>query len=202
MNRWTNTLKRTNYSAHCNLLSEQSKIFNNECFIIRYEKYKKVSRLQSKHSSSYFRPIQSIYSVSHETLLKKLQRPNFDEIAIKMIKNFLTERYQMIKVSTCSSDWIKLYQGVPHGTVFVPFFATSMLMTCNSLPWKVVIFFKMLMILWSLVHITILRKLAIVYRNNRKPCHLFWESPVNNQCEQNRFYLFLWTIQKRFCQNS
>ena len=34
-----------------------------------------------------------------------------------MIKGFLTERYQMVKLSTCSSDWIQLYQRVPQGTV-------------------------------------------------------------------------------------
>ena len=59
-------------------------------------------------------------SVSHEILLNKLHYLNFDEKAIKMIKSFLTGRYQMVKLSTCSSDWIQLYQGVPQGTVLGP----------------------------------------------------------------------------------
>ena len=59
-------------------------------------------------------------SMSHEILLEKLHHLNFDEKAIKMIKSFLTGRYQMVKLSTCSSDWIQLYQGVPQGTVLGP----------------------------------------------------------------------------------
>ena len=59
-------------------------------------------------------------SMSHEILLEKLHYLNFDEKAIKMIKSFLTGRYQMVKLSTCSSDWIQLYQGVPQGTVLGP----------------------------------------------------------------------------------
>ena len=59
-------------------------------------------------------------SMSHEILLEKLHYLNFDEKAIEMIKSFLTGRYQMVKLSTCSSDWIQLYQGVPQGTVLGP----------------------------------------------------------------------------------
>ena len=59
-------------------------------------------------------------SMSHEILLKKLHHLNFDEKSIKLIKSFLTERCQMVKLSTCNSDWIKLYQSVPQGTVLGP----------------------------------------------------------------------------------
>ena len=59
-------------------------------------------------------------SMSHEILLEKLHHLNSDEKAFKMIKGFLTGRYQMVKLSTCSSDWIQLYQGVPQGTVLGP----------------------------------------------------------------------------------
>ena len=59
-------------------------------------------------------------SMSHEILLEKLHHLNFDEKAIKMIKSFLTDRCQMVKLSTCNSDWIQLYQGVPQGTVLGP----------------------------------------------------------------------------------
>ena len=45
-------------------------------------------------------------SMPHEILLEKLHYLIFDEKAIKKIKSFLSARYQMIKLSTCSSDWI------------------------------------------------------------------------------------------------
>ena len=37
-----------------------------------------------------------------------------------MIKSFLTERCQMVKLSTCNSDWIQLYQGVSQRTLLGP----------------------------------------------------------------------------------
>ena len=58
--------------------------------------------------------------MTHEILLEKLHHLNFDEKAIKMIKSFLTGRYQIVRLSTCSSDWIQLYKGVPQGTVLGP----------------------------------------------------------------------------------
>ena len=37
-----------------------------------------------------------------------------------MIRSFLSERYQKVTLPNCHSDWIKLYQGVPQGTVLGP----------------------------------------------------------------------------------
>ena len=58
--------------------------------------------------------------MSYETLLENLHHLIFDEKAIKLIKSFLTERCQMVKLSTCNSNWIQLYLGVPQGTVLGP----------------------------------------------------------------------------------
>ena len=78
-------------------------------------------------------------SMSHENLLEKLHHPNFVGKTIIMIKSFLTERYQIIKLSTCSSDWMQLYQGVTLRQFSDNFSPTSMLMTCNNLSWKVLL---------------------------------------------------------------
>ena len=37
-----------------------------------------------------------------------------------MIKSYLNERIQKVTLSTCQSDWIQLYQGVPQGTILGP----------------------------------------------------------------------------------
>ena len=58
-------------------------------------------------------------SISHRILFEKLEL-NFDSNALSMMKSYLTERYQKVTLPNCSSDWIKLYQGVPQGTVFGP----------------------------------------------------------------------------------
>ena len=59
-------------------------------------------------------------SISHEIVLNKLKQYNFDLITISMIRSFLSERYQKVTLPNCHSDWIKLYQGVPQGTVLGP----------------------------------------------------------------------------------
>ena len=56
-------------------------------------------------------------SISHEILLNKLKQYNFDLMSISMIRSFLSERYQKVTLPNCHSDWVKLYQGVPRGTV-------------------------------------------------------------------------------------
>ena len=56
-------------------------------------------------------------SISHEILLNKLKQYNFDPMSISMIRSFRSERYQKVTLPNCHSDWIKLYQGVPQGTV-------------------------------------------------------------------------------------
>ena len=59
-------------------------------------------------------------STSHVILLKKLSELNFTDEAISMIKSYLNERIQKVTLSTCESDWIQLYQGVPQGTILGP----------------------------------------------------------------------------------
>ena len=45
---------------------------------------------------------------------------NFDNHAVSMIESFLKHRNQKVMLTTCKSDWIQLYQGVPQGTVLGP----------------------------------------------------------------------------------
>ena len=59
-------------------------------------------------------------SISHGILFEKLEELNFGSNALSMMKSYLTERYQKVTLPNCSSDWIKLYQGVPQGTVLGP----------------------------------------------------------------------------------
>ena len=41
-------------------------------------------------------------------------------MSISMIRSFLSERYQKVTLLNCHSDWMKLYQGVPQGTILGP----------------------------------------------------------------------------------
>ena len=59
-------------------------------------------------------------SISHEILLQKQEKLNFDSNSIPMIRSFLTCRTQKVCLENVCSDWINLYQGVPQGTILGP----------------------------------------------------------------------------------
>ena len=59
-------------------------------------------------------------SLSHEILLKKLNSLNFSASAIETIGSFLSNWLQQVPLNGIVSDWIKLKQGVPQGTVLGP----------------------------------------------------------------------------------
>ena len=60
-------------------------------------------------------------SMCHEIRIEKLKCMNFGDKAISMIAKYLQNRIQKVILPSCSSDWIKLYHGVPQGTILGPF---------------------------------------------------------------------------------
>ena len=59
-------------------------------------------------------------SINHKTLRTKLNDLNFDISAINLIYDFISERQQCTNINDVKSEWIKLYQGVPQGTILGP----------------------------------------------------------------------------------
>ena len=59
-------------------------------------------------------------SIQHNILYQKLENIGIEQNAIELIKSFLTDRQQRVKVNNVYSDWIDLSQGVPQGTVLGP----------------------------------------------------------------------------------
>ena len=59
-------------------------------------------------------------SISHGILLEKLELLGFNQIAISLIKSYLSNRTQKVVLQNTSSDGIDLYQGVPQGTILGP----------------------------------------------------------------------------------
>ena len=59
-------------------------------------------------------------TINHELLLAKLHAYGFETQALKMIRNYLTNRWYKTKINTSFSTWKKLLSGVPQGSVLGP----------------------------------------------------------------------------------
>ena len=61
----------------------------------------------------------AVDTINHELLLAKLHAYGFEKTALKLIKGYLTERWQQMKVDKEFSSWKKLLQGFCFGTYFI-----------------------------------------------------------------------------------
>ena len=59
-------------------------------------------------------------TLNHELLIAKLGAYGFDENALAIILNYLSERWQRTKINTSFSTWLELLLGVPQGSVLGP----------------------------------------------------------------------------------
>ena len=59
-------------------------------------------------------------SMCHEILIEKLKCMNSGDKAVSMIKTYLQNQIQKVILPSCSSVWMKLYQGVQQGTTMGP----------------------------------------------------------------------------------
>ena len=62
----------------------------------------------------------AFYAINHDLLIAKLGAYGFDTASLKLIRSYLTNRFQRTKVNTSFSSWSKLFLGVPKGSVMVP----------------------------------------------------------------------------------
>ena len=58
--------------------------------------------------------------INHNILLQKLARFGLQNILMKWIASFLTERTQQVKLCNTQSDWNYIHGGVPQGTTLGP----------------------------------------------------------------------------------
>ena len=59
-------------------------------------------------------------TINHELLIAKLGAYGFEESALTIILNYLSDQWERTKINTSFSTWIELLKGVPQGSVCGP----------------------------------------------------------------------------------
>ena len=59
-------------------------------------------------------------TLNHNLLIAKLHAYGFSKEALKLIKSYLTNRWQRTKINRSYSSWTELLQGVPQGSIIGP----------------------------------------------------------------------------------
>ena len=62
----------------------------------------------------------AIDTINHELLIAKLHAYGFEKSALKLLLNYLSNRWQRTKINKKFSSWVELMQGVPQGSVLGP----------------------------------------------------------------------------------
>ena len=56
----------------------------------------------------------------HDLLPAKISAYGFDESAITLIANYLSNRYQRVKIGSTFSSYLEILRGVPQGSILGP----------------------------------------------------------------------------------
>ena len=58
--------------------------------------------------------------LNHQLLLAKLHAYGFDDLSLKVIQSYLSDRFQRVRVNASFSAWKKILTGVPQGSILGP----------------------------------------------------------------------------------
>ena len=69
----------------------------------------------------------------HDILLDKLSAYGISSHSVSLLKSYLSNRKQQIKVNRVLSSWADIHKGVPQGSILGPSYLMSFLMTYFTL---------------------------------------------------------------------
>ena len=61
-------------------------------------------------------------TLNHDLIIAKLHAYGFSKSALKLVRSYLTNRWQRTKVNNSFSPWVPLITGVPQGSIVGPLF--------------------------------------------------------------------------------
>ena len=81
----------------------------------------RVSRDKSGYGGAVLMDLSKAFdTLNHDLFIAKLHAYGFDKNALKLVRSYLTNRWQRTKVNTSFSSWTELLLGVPQGSVLGP----------------------------------------------------------------------------------
>ena len=81
----------------------------------------KLSLDNSGHAAAVFMDLSKAFdTLNHELLIAKLAAYGFEEQALAIVLDYLSNRWQRTKINTSFSTWAQLLKGVPQGSVLGP----------------------------------------------------------------------------------
>ena len=113
----------TNYLSP--YLCQYRKGYNTQQALVSFiEKWKNIVDDKGFGGAVLMDQLKAFDTLNHEILIAKLHAHGFNRDLLKLINDYLSNRWQRTKINKSFSSWAELVQGVPQGSVLGPLILT------------------------------------------------------------------------------